>query len=134
MRTYTYMYHPKGFSDSSEKVCKLQKSLYGLMQASRCWNKKFSNFLKDNLLIPSQADLCVFLSQIEDRKIIIALYIDDGLIAASNEKDIHRLLKRMQDEFEIEFFDIHYYFRNEKMDLNIYTNDHMQDELFQSLI
>jgi hypothetical protein len=35
-----YMIQPKGFVDptNAEKVCKLQKSIYGLNQASRSWN------------------------------------------------------------------------------------------------
>ncbi|GJU77077.1 retrotransposon protein, putative, ty1-copia subclass [Tanacetum coccineum] len=45
-----YMVQPKGFIDPNEgfvdpkhprKVCKLQRSIYGLKQASRSWNKRF---------------------------------------------------------------------------------------------
>ncbi|KAK1645576.1 hypothetical protein QYE76_063381, partial [Lolium multiflorum] len=38
-----YMVQPKGFVDpkNADKVCKLQRSIYGLKQASRSWNRRF---------------------------------------------------------------------------------------------
>jgi len=38
-----YMTQPEGFDDprETEKVCKLQGSIYGLKQASRSWNLRF---------------------------------------------------------------------------------------------
>ena len=38
-----YMVQPKGFVDpkDADKVCKLQRSIYGLKQASRSWNLRF---------------------------------------------------------------------------------------------
>jgi hypothetical protein len=38
-----YMIQPKGFIDPTNvgKVCKLQKSIYGLKEASRSWNISF---------------------------------------------------------------------------------------------
>ena len=38
-----YMMQPEGFVDpkGANKVCKLQRSIYGLVQASRSWNKHF---------------------------------------------------------------------------------------------
>ena len=38
-----YMMQPKGFVDpkGDNKVCKLQRSVYGLVQASRSWNIRF---------------------------------------------------------------------------------------------
>lgn len=41
-----YMKQPVGYNDGSGKVCKLLKSLYGLKQASRCWNSKFTAFIE----------------------------------------------------------------------------------------
>ena len=37
-----YMMQPEGFVDpkNANKVCKLQRSIYGLVQASRSWNKR----------------------------------------------------------------------------------------------
>jgi len=40
-----YMRQPEGFNDGTEKVCRLQRSLYGLKQSPRCWNIKFKTFL-----------------------------------------------------------------------------------------
>lgn len=95
-----YMKQPDGFSDSSGKVCRLNRSLYGLKQASRCWNLKFTNFLKKFKLSSSEADSCVFVGSVSGRKIILAIYIDDGLIAASDEKDILLLLNELKEQFK----------------------------------
>ena len=46
-------------------VCKLKKSLYGLKQSPRCWNKSFQDFMLNLDLKQSTADLCVF---IQDEK------------------------------------------------------------------
>ena len=43
-----YMMQPEGFVDpkGANKVCKIQRSIYGLMQASRSWNKRFDGVIK----------------------------------------------------------------------------------------
>ena len=43
-----YMMQPGGFVDpkGSNKVCKLQRSIYGLVQASRSWNIRFDDVIK----------------------------------------------------------------------------------------
>ena len=42
-----YMMKPEGFVDpkGSNKVCKLQRSIYGLVQASRSWNIRFDELI-----------------------------------------------------------------------------------------
>ena len=43
-----YMMQPKGFVDpkGTNKVCKLQRSIYGLVQASRSWNVRLDELIK----------------------------------------------------------------------------------------
>ena len=43
-----YMMQPEGFVDpkGANKVCKLYRSIYGLVQASRSWNKRFDSVIK----------------------------------------------------------------------------------------
>ena len=43
-----YMMQPEGFVDpkGANKVCKIQRFIYGLVQASRSWNKLFDSVIK----------------------------------------------------------------------------------------
>ena len=44
-----YMMQPEGFVNpkGTNKICKLQRSIYGLVQASRSWNVCFDEMIKD---------------------------------------------------------------------------------------
>lgn len=55
-----YMDIPEGVNADKGQVCRLQKSLCGLKQASRQWNSKFDSFLKTFNLVQSSADPCVY--------------------------------------------------------------------------
>lgn len=100
-----FMVQPKGYDDNSGRVCKLIKSLYGLKQSSRCWNTKFTSLLKQFNFEVSVADPCVFISHQHKRKIILAIYIDDGLVAATDDADISTLLIYLQNNFDIKVFE-----------------------------
>ena len=43
-----YMMQPEGFvnPNGANKMCKLQRSIYGLVQASRSWNIRFDSVIK----------------------------------------------------------------------------------------
>ena len=43
-----YMIQPEGFVDpkGANKMCKLQRSINGLVQASRSWNMRFDKLIK----------------------------------------------------------------------------------------
>ena len=43
-----YMMQPEGFVDpkNADKVCKLQRTIYGLVQASWNWNIRFDEVIK----------------------------------------------------------------------------------------
>lgn len=96
-----YMEQPEGFDDGSGRACKLLKSLYGLKQSARCWNEKFTQCLKDFNLKATEADPCVFTDISNEEKFILALYIDDGMIASTNKDKIKSFLDYLANEFEI---------------------------------
>lgn len=43
-----YMIQPPGMEDNSGRVCKLNKAIYGLKQASRVWYQRLSRYLFSN--------------------------------------------------------------------------------------
>ncbi|GKA98685.1 retrotransposon protein, putative, ty1-copia subclass [Tanacetum coccineum] len=58
-----YMVQPEGFVDPKHpsKVCKLQRSIYGLKQASRSWNKRFDEEIKKIGFTQNPDEPCVYL-------------------------------------------------------------------------
>jgi len=94
-----YMNQPPGFEDGTSCVCKLNKCLYGLKQSPRCWNKKIKAFLEKCGLNTSSADPCLFFNSSDGHKLLIALYVDDGLVAAQNANDLTKFMSELQSEF-----------------------------------
>ena len=80
-----YMQQPEGYVKLGEEhlVCKLEKSLYGLKQSSRCWNKAFRESVETLGFTQASADPCVFIRK-QDTLTIIAVHVDDLMILAQN--------------------------------------------------
>ena len=95
-----YMRQPEGFTDGTDRVCKLKRSLYGLKQSPRCWNKRFVDFLIARGFKQSSADPCVYVKTWNGRKLIVVLYVDDGLVAATDKEDIQKFIDELTAEFK----------------------------------
>lgn len=94
-----YMEQPEGFLVDKNKVCLLKRSLYGLKQSPRQWNKKFTDFLKEMNLEVSNHDNCVFFKR--KPLVIIAIYVDDGIIFSESKTEIDKILNQLKDRFEV---------------------------------
>ncbi|GKA70118.1 retrotransposon protein, putative, ty1-copia subclass [Tanacetum coccineum] len=81
-----YMVQPEGFMDPTHpnKVCKLQRSIYGLKQASRSWNKRFDKEIKKVGFTQNLDDPCVYLKASGSNFAFLILYVDDILIMGNN--------------------------------------------------
>lgn len=104
-----YMHQPKGFKDGSKKVCKLNKSLYGLKQAARCWYERFNNFMTKLKFVPLHADPCIFVKNEDGNQLIVALYVDDGLVASTSKKFLEKFLNDLKSEFKANSKELDYY-------------------------
>ena len=83
-----YMAQPDGYVEAGKEhlVCKLGKSIYGLKQSPRCWNRAFSEYLESIGFEQSAADPCVYI-RISEPMAIIAVYVDD-LILITKPEDV----------------------------------------------
>ena len=57
-----YMMQPEGFVDpkNADKVCKLQSSIYGPVQASRSWNIRFDEMIKVFGFTQTYGEACIY--------------------------------------------------------------------------
>lgn len=94
-----YMEQAEHFSDGTNRVCKLNKAIYGLKQAGRQWNIKLDAALKKHGLKKSVADPCIYYAS--DLNIIIAIYVDDILIFHRNQNDLIRIKKFLHSNFKM---------------------------------
>ena len=69
-----YMMQPEGFVDPNNvgKVCKLQKSIYGLKQASRSWNIRFDEVVKEFGFIENEQESCVYKKESESSLVFLS--------------------------------------------------------------
>ncbi|GJY77408.1 retrotransposon protein, putative, ty1-copia subclass [Tanacetum coccineum] len=81
-----YMVQPEGFVDPNHprKVCKLQRSIYGLKQALRSWNKRFDEKIKRFGFAQNLDDPCVYQKASGSNVTFLILYVDDIIILGNH--------------------------------------------------
>lgn len=104
-----YMAVPDGVrvneEDESRYVCKLNKSLYGLKQSPRCWNKMFVSFLSQFKFKASEADKCIFYKKGSPEFIILALFVDDELLVSRDRRALENVLTVLKSKFNVKISD-----------------------------
>ena len=106
-----YMKKPEGYvnADKPNYVCKLNKGIYGLKQAARCWNAAMDNGYKcsttdSSLYIKSEKN-----ADGEVNFVIIALYVDDILIVSNSNAMINAEKKLLSQKFDmVDQGELHY--------------------------
>ncbi|KRY92483.1 Retrovirus-related Pol polyprotein from transposon TNT 1-94 [Trichinella pseudospiralis] len=101
LKEEVYVKQSEGFENGTNQVYKLNRSLYGLKQAPRCWNLRLVEFLRKQGLKQSTADPCLFAHMKERSKLLVAIYVDDGIVAGSDTDEMEQFLAVMKKEFQI---------------------------------
>jgi hypothetical protein len=111
-----YMKQPSGFVDPErpDHVCKLNKGIYGLKQAARCWNNSINSYLLSHGYKKSTADTCVYIKTITSKDgaihlVIIAVYVDDMIIVSNNTGMMKKEKEEIATKFQVEDLgEVHY--------------------------
>ena len=98
-----YIEQPNGFTipGRENEVCRLNKCIYGLKQASRVWNEHFSTFLKKQNFCVSKADPCLFIRRKGDETSLLIIWVDDGIFASNKPGCINEFLTTITNTFQI---------------------------------
>ena len=94
---------PEGFVDptNARKICKLQKSIYGLKQASRSWNIYFDEVVKGFGFIKNKEEACVYKKKSGSSVAFLILYVDDILLIGNNSPMLESVKTSLNNSFSM---------------------------------
>ena len=97
-----YIRIPQGCQAGQEGlVCKILKSLYGLKQAGRLWNKTIIKFFRRIGFTPTNADACILTIKWKGELIIIGVYVDDLVLGSRSLEALEWLKDQLMREFSM---------------------------------
>ena len=107
-----YMTQPESFVIKGKEhlVCKLKRSLYGLKQSPRCWNSVLDSRLKLMGFKQANSDTCIYTAFAEGEMFIIAVYVDDIILAGKSDKKLKEVKDKLAKYFEVkDMGQLHYF-------------------------
>lgn len=94
-----YMSQPEGYGDGTQKVCKLNRAIYGLKQAGRQWNVRLDDELTKFGMVQNKSDPCVYADK--NLNIILCVYVDDFLILYNDNQKLNDLKYFLNNAFRM---------------------------------
>ena len=92
--TEVFLEPPPRYSTNNDYVLRLNKSLYGQVEAPKLWYQKLREGLIKQGLIPSKIDPCLFIG----KKVCAIVYVDDVVFFARDKRDINTLIQTFTDD------------------------------------
>jgi hypothetical protein len=98
-----YMVQPEGFFDTKDanKVCKLQRSIYGLKEASRSWNIHFDEVIKCFGFVQNTEESCIYKKMSGSSVSFPVLYLDDILLIGNDVKMLNSVKEYLNNNFSM---------------------------------
>ena len=96
-----YMQPPSSLSVEPNKVCHLQRALYGFKQAPRTWFAMFKSTIFFLGCIACPYDSALFLHRTDKGTILLLLYMDDMIITGDDLSGIQELKYFLSQQFKM---------------------------------
>lgn len=107
-----FVEQPKGFEDSTNRVCKLKRALYGLKQSPLLWFRELVGFLVDDChLTQMKNEPCMFVARRkrdspngkkDDIELVLLIHSDDLAFGYVNKsKTAHKVIEKVRKRFKI---------------------------------
>jgi len=99
VKSEIYVKQPMGYEDCTDRVCKLEKALYGLRESPRAWYECFDSYLRNLGFKKSESDYCLYMMSDQDDRIYVIMFVDDLLICGKNEKKLEDIKSKLSNKF-----------------------------------
>jgi hypothetical protein len=112
LKEEVYMRQPECFISKGQEhlFCRLKRSIYGLKQSPRCWNSALDYQLKEMGFVQSSADPCIYVSFANNELFIIAVYVDDMILAGQSDERIMQIKEILSKRFNVkDMGQLHYF-------------------------
>ena len=110
LKEEVYIKVPLNFPNPQNKVCKLNKSLYGLKQASRQWFARLVEELTAQGFLQSKNDNNLFIKGAGSNITVAVVYVDDIVLTGTDIHVINSLKQHLHQIFNIKDLGILHYF------------------------
>jgi len=98
-----YMKQPEYFvgDQHPNPVLKFNKAIYGLKQSGKAWNSTLNDTLKGLGFEATKTKPCMYKKISQNSYNLIAIYVDDIIIACSKKSDMDNIKKKLHENFDI---------------------------------
>jgi hypothetical protein len=97
-----FMEIPQGVKGAAEgQVLRLKRSLYGLKQSPRCWNRRMNDYLEDQKFCRLKTDSAVYTRGVGKEQVILGVYVDDLVIMSENLEEVVKVKETLNKEFKM---------------------------------
>ncbi|KAL0394438.1 UNVERIFIED_CONTAM: hypothetical protein Slati_4410000 [Sesamum latifolium] len=85
--------------EKNRRFCRLQRSIYGLKQASRSWNTRFDEVIRGYDFIKNDCDPCIYKKISGSSVAYLVLYVDDILLIGNDVKMLRDIKAWLSTQF-----------------------------------